>query len=62
MTKASPRAPAVTSPSGETAAEVSLLVRKTASDVTSRSVPSEYLARTVSFWAAFSPSRTDFLG
>ena len=41
MTNASPRSPAVTTPSGETLAELSLLLRKTAREVTSRSLPSE---------------------
>ncbi len=58
ITNASPRWPAVTRPSGVTAAETSLLVRKTARPVTSRSVPSEYRARTVICWVAPSPSRT----
>ena len=40
ITKASPRAAAVTKPSGLTAAELSLLVMNTTRSVTSRSVPS----------------------
>jgi hypothetical protein len=41
ITNASPRWPAVTWPAGSTAALASLLLKKTASDVTSRSLPSE---------------------
>ena len=62
ITNASPRSPAVTSPSGVTAAEVSLLVRKRLRLVTSRSVPSEYRARTVIFWVAPLPSSTPLYG
>ena len=58
MTNASPRSPAVIRPSVDTGAETSLLVRKTARLVTSRSVPSEYRARTESCWVAPLPSST----
>ena len=47
ITNASPRFFAVTSPSFEMLAALSLPERKTARSVTSRSVPSEYLARAV---------------
>ena len=58
MTNASPRSPAVTRPSGVIGAELSLFVRNTARLVTSRSVPSEYLARTMICCVAPSPSST----
>src|SRR2546421_11914027 len=56
ITKASPRLAAVTLPSFETAAALSLLERNTARPVTSRSAPSEYLARTVSCCVSPAPS------
>ena len=56
MMKASPRLAAVTLPSFETAAALSLLDRNTARLVTSRSVPSEYFARTVSCCVSPAPS------
>ena len=58
MMKASPRFFAVTTPSCDTVAELSLLVMKTARFVTSRSVPSAYFARTESFCDSPSPSST----
>ena len=58
MMNASPRSPAVTAPSPSIFADVSLLVRNRASVVTSRSVPSEYLARTTTRCFSPAPSST----
>jgi hypothetical protein len=62
ITKASPRRPAVTSPAASTFAAASLLERNRASGVTSRSVPSAYLASTVSCCVAAGPSSTASAG
>src|SRR4029078_13740048 len=62
ITNASPRLAAVTLPSLETAAALSLLERNTARQVTSRSVQSEYFARTVSCWVSPVPSITAEVG
>ena len=62
MMNASPRFPAVTTPSELILAELSLLLRNRARRVTSRSVPSEYLARAVMRCVAPSPSSTSCFG
>ncbi len=62
MTNASPRSPDVIRPPASTAALPALLVMNVASDVTSRSVPSEYFASTVSCWRVPLPSRTSRVG
>ena len=58
MTNASPRSAAVTAPAPSIFAAESLFVRKSARPVTSRSVPSLYLARTTSLWISPLPSST----
>ena len=62
ITNASPRWAEVTRPPGVIFAELSLLLKKNAREVTSRSVPSEYFARTTSCWVALSPRSTMFFG
>src|SRR5262249_59772465 len=62
MTNASPRSPAVTTPSGEILALLSLLLRNSASEVTSRSWPSAYFARTTICCCSPLPSSTAVLG
>ena len=60
--KASPRSPAVSAPSLDTCTELSLFDTMAARWVMSRSVPSEYFARTVRRWVAPAPSSTTCLG